>query len=149
MSLFDKLRTQKLLSFTLILFTLSIGIVIGTLVNSGVKAAKDSTVAPGATPLTIPSPVELSNTFSQIAKTVEPSVVNISTTYLPKAPVQSRNQGNRRQLVPPDQDDQGDDNNFLYRFFGGNPFGGDGQDQAQRRGEALGSGVVVDPRATF
>ena len=40
MSLFDKLRTQKLLSFTLILFTLSVGIVIGTLVNQGVKAAK-------------------------------------------------------------------------------------------------------------
>jgi serine protease Do len=86
MSIFDKLRTQKFLSFTLVLFTLSIGIVIGTLINSGVKAAKDSQVAPGATPLVIPNPVELSNTFSQIAKQVEPSVVNISTTYLPKAP---------------------------------------------------------------
>jgi hypothetical protein len=52
MSLLDKLRTQKVLSFTLILFTLSCGIVIGTLVNQGVKAAKnDGTVAPGATPL--------------------------------------------------------------------------------------------------
>ncbi len=50
MNFFDKLRTQKLLSFTLILFTLSVGIVIGTLINSGVKAAKDQpTVAPGAT----------------------------------------------------------------------------------------------------
>src|ERR1700761_3402158 len=98
MSIFHKLRSQKLLSFTLILFTLSIGIVIGTVINSGVKAAKDTTVAPGATPLTIPNPVELSNTFSQIAKSVEPSVVNISTTYMPKAPAQSRN--NRRQAVP-------------------------------------------------
>src|SRR5215472_5873586 len=144
MSLFDKFRSQKLLSFTLILFTLSIGIVIGTVINSGVKAAKESTVAPGATPLTIPNPVELSNTFTQIAKMVEPSVVNISTTYLPKAPAQSRN-FNRRQVVPPNDDDQqgnGDDN-FLYRFFGGNPFGFGEPDQ--RRGEALGSGVVVDP----
>src|ERR1700687_4511680 len=97
MSFFDKLRAQKLLSFTLVLFTLSIGIVIGTVINSGVKAAKDSTVAPGATPLTIPSPVELSTTFSQIAKSVEPSVVNISTTYRPKAPVQARSGGGRRQ----------------------------------------------------
>jgi len=146
MNFFDKLRTQKLLSFTLILFTLSIGIVIGTLFNSGVKAAKDTAVAPGATPLTIPNPVELSNTFTQIAKMVEPSVVNISTTYLPKAPQQTRSQGNRRQLTPPDEDDQGDENNFLYRFFGGNPFGGDGgPEQSQRRGNALGSGVVVDP----
>ena len=67
-------------SFTLILFTLSVGIVIGTLVNQGVKAAKsDNPAAPGATPLVIPNPVELSNSFSQIAKQVEPSVVNIST----------------------------------------------------------------------
>jgi len=144
MNFFQKFRSQKLLSFTLILFTLSIGIVIGTVINSGVKAAKDSTVAPGATPLTIPNPVELSNTFTQIAKTVEPSVVNISTTYMPKAPAQTKN-FNRRQVVPPNDDDQGngggDDNNFLFRFFGGNPFG----EQDQRRGEALGSGVVVDP----
>lgn len=145
MSFFDKLRSQKLLSFTLILFTLSVGIVIGTVINSGVKAAKDSTVAPGATPLTIPNPVELSNTFTQIAKMVEPSVVNISTTYMPKAPAQSRN---RRQVTPPNDDDQGSgDDNFLYRFFGGgggggNPFGL-GQPE-QQRGEALGSGVVVD-----
>src|SRR5215831_1280795 len=107
MSLFDKLRSQKLLSFTLILFTLSIGIVIGTLINSGVKAAKDNTPAPGATPLVIPNPVELSNTFTTIAKQVEPSVVNISTTYLPKAPVRARGNG-RRQVQPPDEDDQGD-----------------------------------------
>ncbi len=145
MSFFDKLRGQKLLSFTLVLFTLSIGIVIGTVINSGVKAAKDSTVAPGATPLTIPNPVELSNSFTQIAKMVEPSVVNISTTYMPKAPAQGRN---RRQVTPPNDDDQdqggsGGDDNFLYRFFGGNPFGF-GQPEQPQRGEALGSGVVVD-----
>ena len=53
MNLFDKLRTQKVLSFTLILFTLSVGIVIGTLVNQGVKAAKsDNPAAPNATPVT-------------------------------------------------------------------------------------------------
>ena len=54
MSFFDKMRSQKLLSFSLILFTLSIGVVIGTLVSTGVKAAKDQAVAPGATPLAIP-----------------------------------------------------------------------------------------------
>src|SRR5215472_9088388 len=131
MSLLDKLRTQKVLSFTLILFTLSTGIVIGTLVNEGVKAAKnEGTVAPGATPLVIPNPVELSNTFTTIAKQVEPSVVNISTTYLPKAPVRARGNG-RRQVQPPDEDDQGDNSGgmdeFLYRFFG-NPFGNGGPD---------------------
>jgi serine protease Do len=152
MNLFDKLRTQKLLSFTLILFTLAIGIVIGTLINSGVKAAKDNNAAPGATPLVIPSPVELSTTFTQIAKMVEPSVVNISTTYLPHAPAQSRNgspNGRRRQVVPPDDEDQGGNggmDEFLYHFFGGNPFGGGGNPEmpSNRRSEALGSGVVVD-----
>jgi hypothetical protein len=45
MNLFDKLRTQKLLSFTLVLFTLSLGIVIGTGMSQSVKAAKDNSVA--------------------------------------------------------------------------------------------------------
>src|SRR5205823_4986028 len=85
MSFFDKMRRQKLLSFSLILFTLSIGVVIGTLVSTGVKAAKDQAVAPGATPLVIPNPVQLSNAFSQLAKQLEPSVVNISSTYVQKS----------------------------------------------------------------
>ena len=147
MSLFDRMRTQKVLSFTLILFTLSVGIVIGTVVNQGVKAAKDDrpAAAPGASPLVIPDPVQLSNSFSQIAKQMEPSVVNISTTYLPKAPVRSRNNTRRfSQPQQPDDDQGGDDpNDFLYRFFGGNPFGGpDGG--SSRKSSALGSGVVVD-----
>jgi serine protease Do len=144
MNLFDRLRTQKVLSFTLILFTLSIGIVIGTLINQGVKAARsDGPAAPGATPLVIPNPVELSNTFSQIAKQVEPSVVNIKTEYLPKAPVRSRG-NSRRQAVPsPDEDQQegnGGMEDLFNRFFG---YGG-GPEMQQRRGEATGSGVVVD-----
>jgi len=147
MNFFNKLRTQKALSFTLILFTLSVGIVIGTLVSSGVKAAKGdgAAVAPGATPLTIPSPVELSNTFTQIAKQVGPSVVNISTTYLPKVTARPRS-NNRRQVVPPDDEDQGDNgamDDLLNRFFS-NPFGNGGQDMPTRKGYALGSGVVVD-----
>src|SRR5580658_1603670 len=99
MSLFHKLRTQKLLSFTMILFTLSLGVVIGTLVSSGVKAARSENAAPDATPLVIPNPVQLSNTFSQIAKMAGPSVVNISTTYLPKQPAQAQQNvpGRRRQ----------------------------------------------------
>jgi serine protease Do len=147
MSIFDKLRTQKFLSFTLVLFTLSIGIVIGTLINSGVKAAKGGQVAPGATPLVIPNPVELSTTFSQIAKQVEPSVVNISTTYEPKPVTRQAPRGGKRQVTPPDDQDQGDNggmDDLFQRFFGGNPFGNGAPDMPQRRGYALGSGVVVD-----
>jgi serine protease Do len=140
----QKMRAQKLLSFTLLVFTLAVGIVIGTVidVNTGAKAAADNSAAPGATPLVIPNPVELSNTFSQIAKQVEPSVVNISTTYAPR-PVRATNPRNRRPM-PQDEDEEGGEgmNEFLYRFFG-NPFGGT-PDMPQRRGSALGSGVVVD-----
>jgi len=149
MSFFDKLRRQKVLSFSLILFTLSIGVVIGTLINTGVKAAKDSAVAPGATPLTIPNPVQLQSSFASIAKQVEPSVVNISTTYLPKAPSQAR----KGRRATPDQGDEGDEGDqgdqgggmedFFNRFFG-NPFGGNIPQMPQRKGYALGSGVVVD-----
>src|ERR1700683_557882 len=105
MSLFYKLRTQKLLSFTMILFTLSLGVVIGTVVSWGLKAARRENAAPDATPLVIPNPVQLSNTFSQIAKMSGPSVVNISTTYLPKKPVQAQVTPRRRgqqQAAHPD-----------------------------------------------
>jgi serine protease Do len=141
MKFFDKVRAQKVLSFTLVMFTLCLGIVIGTVINQGAKAAKDDhALAPGASPLVIPSPVELSNSFSQIAKQVTPSVVNISSSYAPK--VTSMPRGRRGQMMPaPDQDDNGDD--IIQRFFGGGGFGG-GQMPEMRRGSATGSGVVVD-----
>ena len=125
MSIFDRLKTQKLLSFTMILFTLSLGVVIGTLVSSGVKAARsENATAPDATPLTIPSPLQLSGTFSQIAKSAGQSVVNISTEYRPK---QTRSQAmpRRRGQSAPDDDQGGGGgaDDFLYRFFGGSPFG--------------------------
>src|SRR5262249_41050573 len=127
-----------------------------TMVNQSVKAARDDrpVAAPGATPLVIPNPVEMQNSFSAIAKQLEPSVVNISTEYLPKATSRTRNNNNNgRRYMQPQQpdDDQGDDpNDFLFRFFGGNPFGGGGggtpfgAPEGGRRGSALGSGVLVD-----
>jgi serine protease Do len=141
MNFIDKLRTHKLLSFTLMLFTLSIGIVLGTLISSGVKAAKDNSQAPGATPLTIPSPVELSNAFTQIAKQVEPSVVNISVTYNAK-PVRSRVTQRRQPVTPDDGDNGGGSMDDFFRFFS-NPFGGS-PEMGDSKGKALGSGVVVD-----
>ncbi len=139
MSFVDRVRTQKLLSFTLLLFTLCLGIVIGTLISSGVKAAKDNNQAPGATPLVIPNPVELSNAFTEIAKRVEPSVVNISVTYPARAPRRT----SRRQLTPDENNNEngGGMDDFFRRFM--NPFGGEGPEM-QGEGKALGSGVVVD-----
>src|SRR5882757_228832 len=107
MNFLNTIRSRKLLSSTLVLFTLSIGIMIGTLINTGVKAAKD-TPAPGATPLVIPNPVQLSGAFAQLAKQLEPSVVNISTTYAPKQTAAServpRGNNNRRRQSPNDED---------------------------------------------
>jgi len=96
MSFYDKVRRQKFLSFTLILFTLSVGIVIGTLVQTGAKAAKEQTAAPDATPLTVPNPVQTENEFTKVAKMLEPSVVNISTEYIPKTNVQTKATPQRR-----------------------------------------------------
>ena len=156
MSFYDKVRRQKFLSFTLILFTLSIGIVIGTLVQTGAKAAKEATAAPDAAPLVIPPPVATDNEFSKIAKLLEPSVVNISTQYIPKTTPQARSGGatTRRRQQPQNDDD--DDNSpqgnggmqdFFQRFFGG-PGGGGNQFQfgepEDQRTASLGSGVIVD-----
>src|SRR5258707_174435 len=123
MSLLEKVRSQKLLSFTLVLFTLSIGVLIGTLASTGVKAAKDQvSVAPGATPLPIPSPVQLSNSFSTLAKQLSPSVVNISSTYLQKASTQQPQAKSRRRAQPDEEEDDPGMQDFFERFFG-NPFG--------------------------
>jgi len=156
MSFYDKMRRQKFLSFTLMIFTLSIGILIGIIAQTGAKAAKEQVAAPDATPLSIPSPVVLQNEFTKLAKLLEPSVVNISTEYIPKAetrapqPQGGRNATPRRRQQPQDDDD--DDNNgglpdFFQRFFGGNGGSGGGvpfgEPEDQRSG-SLGSGVIVD-----
>ena len=165
MSFYDKARNQKFLSFTIIVFTLALGVLIGTVVQTGVRAAKDqmSTAAPDATPLTIPPRAELQSTFSSIAKKLEPSVVNISVEFGTRTnsnangpQANGRNGQRRRQQANPNQDN-GDDNgdgstpeDFFRRFFGGNgnggiqinPFGGGGGEMMPSR--ALGSGVVVD-----
>lgn len=139
MSVVKVLQKQKLLSFSLLLFTLSIGILIGTLLTHGVSAQK-GTGAPDATPLTIPDPVQLSNAFSQLAKKLEPSVVNITSTALPKQAPAAGNRRRQQQVVPQDPgDEQGFD---LFRFFQG-PFGD--SPQSQQRREGTGSGVIVDP----
>src|SRR5262245_25733708 len=141
MNFLNAIRTRKLLSSSLILFTLSVGILIGTLINTGVKAAKDQ-AAPGAAPLVIPNPVQLSTAFTQLAKQLEPSVVNISISYETKSASSSRSRNSRRRAIPDDDEDGGDQSmqDFFNRFFGGGVPSPDGP----RRGAGLGSGVIVD-----
>jgi len=153
MSLYDKVRTQKFLSFTLILFTLAIGVLIGTVIQTGAKAARGQ-VAVDATPLTVPPAVQLPNEFTKLAKKLEPSVVNISTEYIPKKETSQNRQApnfRRRQTPAPQDDDQDDQDQggmqqFFQRFFGPNGGGGNFQfgEPQEAPSSALGSGVVVD-----
>src|SRR5580658_4773380 len=144
MTFFDSLRKQKFLSFALVLFTLAIGILIGTVMSTGVKAAKDQVAAPGATPLTIPNPVQLQSSFASIAKVVEPSVVNISTEYVEKPAPESRRSPQRKRNPDAEGDEEGNMQDLFQRFFGGQ--GGPMLEvpQGPQKQSSLGSGVVVD-----
>src|SRR5437763_14180546 len=152
-----------------ILVTLAIGILIGTVVSYGVRGQeKSKSSSASATPLTVPSPRQMSNTFSQIAKTMEPSVVNINT--------ESTIKNVRRRRGPGGGGNQAPFEDFFDRFFGGPgggqsaPGGRGGQgDQGRGQGDqgqgddqgpdvfggpdgggvrerSLGSGVIVDPK---
>jgi serine protease Do len=92
----------------------------------------------------------MSNTFSQIAKQLEPSVVNINTESTIKN-VHRRRGGQGGG----DDDDSGSMEDFFNRFFGGpggqgagpgGPGGPTGPDGGAIRERSLGSGVVVDTK---
>src|SRR5271169_6189714 len=121
-----------------ILATLSVGILIGSVISYGVKGKEGQ--KSDATPLTLPSPTQMSNTFSQIAKQLEPSVVNINTESTIKN-VHRRGGGGGGQ----DEDGGGMDD-FFNHFFGGPGGGGQGQGEGPIRERSLGSGVIVDSK---
>src|ERR1700692_532659 len=136
MKLLEKMRQQKLLSTTLMLFTLSLGIVIGTLINTGVHAQRGQNIAPEATPLTIPKETVVGNEFTKLAKMLDPSVVNITADFTPKA------QEGRKGRGKGDDDGDDDSSDLFRRFFGGPGGGGDSPQQPSRRGQS-GTGLVV------
>src|ERR1700733_3110221 len=143
-----RVKTRRWVYSFSIVATLALGILIGTVVSYGVKG-KEGQKSSDATPLTVPAPQQLSNAFSQIAKQLGPSVVNINTESTVKGP-------HRRRGENPDDDDNGGGgggmDDFFNRFFGGpggqggqvNPFGGGGDGAIRER--SLGSGVIVDPK---
>jgi serine protease Do len=136
------MRQQKVLSLSLLLVTLSIGIVIGTLINTGVHAAKGQAAAPDATPLVVPNPVKLGNEFSQLAKKLEPSVVYITADFTQKASAEApKKRGPQTQEDSPDSNDDGSD--LLKRFFRNGPFGSDAPPRSFRQ-EQSGTGFIVD-----
>ncbi len=124
-----------------ILATLSVGILIGTVISYGVKGKEGQ--KSDATPLTLPAPQQLSTTFSQIAKQLEPSVVNINTESTIK------NVHRRPGAGGGDDDEDGGGgggmDDFFNHFFGG-PGGQGGQANGPIRERSLGSGVIVDSK---
>jgi serine protease Do len=117
-----------------VLATLTVGILIGTVVSKGVKGQEKK--GSDATPLTIPSPQQLSSQFAQISKQLEPSVVNINTESIIKQSPHRRRGG----ANPDEPDDQNPFDDFFDKFFGGQ------QGNGPIRQHSLGSGVIVDAK---
>jgi serine protease Do len=133
-ALWGHFKANRAIFAVVILLTLGVGILIGTVVSVGVKGQERRSA--DATPLSVPSPKQMSSQFSQIAKTLEPAVVNINTesTIKPTA---------RRRGQAPGGDDEGGENpfgDFFDKFFGNPDNGG------PIRERSLGSGVLVDSK---
>src|SRR5467141_295085 len=133
--LFNWARRRKILAAVFVAFTLTVGILIGSVVSGRVSATKGFGF-PGttATALTVPDPVPSSSSFASIVNRVEPAVVNIATTQVLERKLSTK----KRRAQPYDQEDPMQD--FFDRFFDGRS---DGPPQAER---SLGSGVIVDKR---
>ncbi|MBZ5647201.1 MAG: Do family serine endopeptidase [Acidobacteriia bacterium] len=140
---FDRFKSRGIASTLLVVATLAVGILIGTVLTHGVKGKENKGLGGDATQLQVPAPQQLSSAFSTIAKQLEPSVVNINTesTLKPNPHTRPRRRG---QPQGPGQEDPFQD--FFDRFFGGQGGGDDmgGSDQGIRE-RSLGSGVIVDP----
>ncbi len=140
MLFFRKLSRPKiLLSLTLSLCTLCIGIIIGTVLNTGVKAQRPvSAIAPDASPLSIPKAVPITNEFTKLAKRLEPSVVYIESDYLPKP----GKAGARKNQDEDENGGEGDDGNAsppdVFKHFFGKP------EPRAYRSEGSGTGFIVD-----
>jgi serine protease Do len=120
---------RKFMATVLVVVTLSIGILIGTVISGHVSATHVA-AATGATPLELPNPVSLSNSFAAIVNRDEPAVVNISTTQVIDRKDQQQTPRGRGQ--DPFQD-------FFNRFF-------DSPNQGPEAERSLGSGMIVDKK---
>jgi serine protease Do len=130
-SLWGRVRANRLIFGLVILLTLGIGVLVGSVVSFGVRGQESKSAE--ATPLSVPASRQTSSQFTQIAKTLEPAVVNINTVSTIK-PAARRGGGDPG-------DDQGDQSgDFFDKFFGGQGSSG------PVRERSLGSGVLVDPK---
>ncbi|HEX5000680.1 MAG TPA: trypsin-like peptidase domain-containing protein [Terriglobia bacterium] len=123
------MTSKRLLYLTLVVATLSVGVMIGAIVTGGVNATTEQKAAQLQIP-PLPDPSTLSNAFSQIADQVGPAVVTIRTEAV--VPVTTRTgRGGRGQAAPlPDL-------NELFGFPPANPDSTESQ-------KSLGTGFIVD-----
>jgi serine protease Do len=155
-TLLERIRSRRLATTFALLATLSAGILAGSVLTRNVSGKEQSTVnSSDARPLIVPSPVALSNGFSQIVKQVGPAVVNINTEELPKPAANNKRRRGGQRLPQPNNPNGGDDDSqqtpgdmqdFFNRFFGGQGGGDDGDGGAGGERRALGSGFIVDGR---
>jgi len=162
-SIFERLRSRRLVSTFVLLGTLSVAIVAVSFAAHGVRGQEKQNASADATPLKVVNNPVPPNDFVRIAKEVGPAVVNINTQTLPKQSMNKGGQRPRNRAIPnphtqnPD-DGNGDDDqqqgqgqgqgnfqDFFNRFFGGQAPDQDGGDDDQVR-ESLGSGFIVDPK---
>jgi len=122
-------RSNRFRVGLLICVALLCGLLLGTVVP-GREAIGRAVKNDPATPLAIPDPVHLSGGFATIAETVEPAVVNISTTAVHKAPKRPR---------MPRGFEEGPFGDFWNRFF-------QFPDMGPMTEHSLGSGVIVDKK---
>ena len=122
---------RRVLPALVIAATLAVGIIMGTLLSLGVRAARPAAFAPDAVPLPPPSPAELSNSFAKIADSLEPAVVNINTETTVRT-------SDLRRFHSPKDAPFGD---FFDRFFGSPE---DNSAPRDFRQQSLGSGVILD-----
>jgi serine protease Do len=155
MNLLEKLRRQKVTSTMVVVLTLMVGILIGTVVNTRWGSAVAQSRANDATPLVVPPVAAIGNEFSQLAKKLEASVVNISVEIKtpagggleapdgqpvprPSRPKQVR-PGQPQQQAPDSQDGQIPE--FFRKFL--NPDGSDAPAEEETH-QASGTGFIVD-----
>ena len=142
-TLFERLRTRRLVSAFAVLAVLTTAIVVGSYTAHGVHGQVKNDDSHDATPLKIPNTTVAPNEFAQIAKQVGPAVVNINTRTLPK---DVANKGMRRlnphgRAVPAPQGPDDDDDQQ-----GGD---GQGQEQAPQGPGGQGQGQGQGPQGNF
>src|SRR5574340_419407 len=113
-AIWERFQSHRLASTLVVLLTLAVGILIGTVISYGVRGQDKKNISAAATPLELPNPKQLSNTFTQIAKQIEPSVVNINTESTIRNPHRRR-----APQAAPDDDQDNPFQDFFDRFFGG------------------------------